>query len=225
MSRSPGGVWVIAPATSRMLARSCAPAPERRLAADGHAARRPGAAAIGRDGAVAAHHLQYRRCRTPMVSAMICAMPVSVPWPWSVMLVRQRNEPGRLQPQRAAVLRPRCARRSVRSTAGHRRSARRRWRCRCRDRCRARRIASAPAAARDNPSPRRACRDKRRRRGCRACCRPASRTGIDPLSGNCGAGTRPDRRQARPRPRSASTSVTRRRAACRRRGTCRSDSC
>ena len=84
---------MIVPASDRMFGFQQQPRPQRGLAAHSRAARGPGAAAVGRDCAVAAHHADDDRSDTPSVSATICATLVNVPWPWSVRLVMQRTVP------------------------------------------------------------------------------------------------------------------------------------
>ena len=104
---------------------------QRRLAADRGAARGPGAAAIGRDRAVAAGHADLLDRHADAVGDDLRDAGQR-----ALALVGQARDAAHRRPtaRAAACSRPasRSARRTGRSRAARRRSARRRSRCRCR---------------------------------------------------------------------------------------------
>ena len=94
----------IAAATSRMLERSALPGLQHRLAADARAARRPGAAAVGRDAGIAGNdadlfHRDADGARRDLREDALGALPLLGD------AAHHRHHAGGLEAQRRAVLR------------------------------------------------------------------------------------------------------------------------
>ena len=187
ISSASAGVWVIAPASARMFCLSISAGAQRRFAADGRAARGPGAAAIGRNRAVAAGITLTRSTRY----AERVGDDLRNARQRALTLVGEAGDAthraGRLEPQRAAVLgRDRRAGRAVIGRAIGGRLAERRDADAAIDAALAQ-LALLLAQRVVIHHARRACPGIRGTRRFRAAGRPASRRAATTSADRCGA--------------------------------------